>query len=170
MTRRLHLLRHAKSSWADPGLADHDRPLAGRGRRAAAAIADHMAENHIVADLVLCSTALRTRETYQRLEAALSGAPVHYERRLYTASADDLLERLRIVPDEISAVLLIGHNPGIEDLALKLARPSPERDKLQAKFPTAALATLELTGSRWSELESSCADLIGYVRPRDLKG
>ncbi len=168
MTRRLYLLRHAKSSWKDPALADHDRPLAGRGRRAAAAVADHMAERQAVPELVLCSTALRTRETYERLEAALEGAPVHYERRLYAASADDLLERLRTVPDPISSVLLIGHNPGIEELALQLARPSPDRDNLHAKFPTAALATLKLTSSRWSELELGCACLIAFVRPRDL--
>src|SRR3954462_1094953 len=98
MTRRLYLLRHAKSSWKNPALADHDRPLAGRGRRAAAALADHMVEHRIVSELVLCSTAVRARETYERLEAPLAGVPVHYERRLYAASADDLLERLRSVP------------------------------------------------------------------------
>jgi len=162
--KRLYLLRHAKSSWKDTTLADHDRPLAGRGRRAAAAMADHMAQHQIVPDLVLCSTAVRTRETYERLQAA----PVRFERRLYAASADDLLELVRTLPDDVGTVLLIGHNPGIEDLALRLARPSPERDRLQAKFPTAALATLELTGSRWSELEPGCASLIAFVRPSDL--
>ena len=117
---------------------------------------------------MLCSTALRTRETYQRLEEALKRAPVHYERRLYAASADDLLElpAHRARPGQRRAV--IGHNPGIEELALQLARPSPERDNLEAKFPTAALATLELTSSRWSELEPGCASLIAYVQPRDL--
>ena len=168
MNRRLYLLRHAKSSWKDPALADHDRPLAGRGRRASAALAEHMAEHQIVPEFVLCSTALRTRETYGRLEAVLEGAPVLYERRMYAASADDLLELLRTVPEQISSVLLIGHNPGLEELGLQLTRPSPERDNLQAKFPTAALATLELTSSRWDELGPGCASLIAYVRPRDL--
>jgi phosphohistidine phosphatase len=164
MTRRLYLLRHAKSSWKDTTLADHDRPLAGRGRRAAAAVAEHMAQHQIVPELVLCSTALRTRETYERLQAA----PVRYERRIYAAGADDLLELLRTLPYDVGTVLLIGHNPGIEDLALQLARPSAERDRLQAKFPTAALATLELSGLRWSELERGCASLIAFVRPSDL--
>ena len=168
MAKRLYLLRHAKSSWKDPALADHDRPLAGRGRRAAAALADHMVKHQIAPELVLCSTALRTRETYQQLEEALTRTPVHYERRLYAASADDLLELLRTLPDQVSAALLIAHNPGIEELALQLARPSPERDNLEAKFPTAALATLELTSSRWSELEPGCASLIAYVQPRDI--
>ena len=138
MTRRLYLLRHATSSWEDPALADHDRPLAGRGRRAAAALADHMAEHQIVPEFVLCSTALRTRETYGRLEAVLEGAPVLYERRMYAASADDLLELLRTVPEQISSVLLIGHNPGLEELGLQLARPSPERDNLQANERSSA--------------------------------
>ena len=168
MSRRLYLLRHAKSSWKHPELADHDRPLAARGRRAAAAMAHHLAEHQIVPELVLCSTALRTRETYEAIEAALAHAPVRYERRLYGATADDLLERLRAVPDQIRTVMLIGHNPAIEELALLLSRPSPERDQLQAKFPTAALATLEHAGSRWRDLESGCATLIAYVRPRDL--
>jgi phosphohistidine phosphatase len=168
MSGRLYLLRHAKSSWNQPELADHDRPLSGRGRRAAAAMAHHMAEQRIVPELVLCSTALRTRETYERMQAALAPAPVHYERRLYAASADDLLERLRALPDQTGSVLVIGHNPAIEELALQLARPSPERDDLAAKFPTAALATLELTGARWHDLRPGCATLIAFARPRDL--
>lgn len=169
MTRRLHLLRHAKSSWKDTTLADHDRPLAGRGRHAAAAMADHLAEHEIVPELVLCSTAVRARETYERIEAALGGAPVRFQRRIYAASAGELLALLRTVSGEVRSVLLIGHNPGLEDLALVLARPSAERDSLEAKFPTGALATLELTGSRWSELEPGGAALVGFVRPRDLE-
>lgn len=166
MTCRLYLLRHAKSSWDDPSAADHDRPLAARGRRAAAVMADHMAEQRVRPDLVLCSTSVRTRETYERVEAVLGGAPVHYERGLYAASAHSLLERLRTVPDDIGSVLMIGHNPGLEELALHLARPSAERDEIAQKFPTAALATLELT--RWSELEPGGGTLVAYVRPRDL--
>jgi len=168
MSRRLYLLRHAKSSWKHPELADHDRPLAGRGRSAAVAMADYMAEQKIVPELVLCSTAVRTRETYERIEAGLARAPVRYERRLYGASADDLLECLRGVPDEVRSVLMIGHNPAIEEFAIQLARPSPERDDLEAKFPTAALATLELAGSCWRDLQPGRATLIAYVRPRDL--
>ena len=168
MSRRLYLLRHAKSSWEDPALADHDRPLAGRGRRAATAVAAHIATHALVPDLVLCSTSARTRETYQRIESALAGAPVLFERGVYAASADDLLARLRMVPDQVTSVLVIGHNPGLEDLALLLARPSLERDSLQTKFPTAALATLDLTGSHWSELGRDCANLTAFVRPRDL--
>ena len=168
MSRRLYLLRHAKSSWKHPELADHDRPLAGRGRRAAAALADHMAAERILPELVLCSTARRTRETYARIEAVLADAPVRYEPQLYGATGDDLLERVRAVPDQVTTVMLIGHNPAIEELAFFLARPSPERDELHAKFPTGALATLELGGSHWQALQPGGTRLIAYVRPRDL--
>jgi phosphohistidine phosphatase len=117
---------------------------------------------------VLCSTAVRTRETYLRLEPALAGAPVRDERGVYAASRDELLERLRAVQGDITGVLLIGHNPGIQELALLLARPSAERDRLRAKFPTGALATLEFDVSRWFELESGCPTVIACVRPRDI--
>lgn len=169
MPRRLYLLRHAKSSWTDPALADHDRPLAGRGRRAAAAMAAHLAEQAIAPDLVLCSTSVRTRETYARIERALRGAPVRYERRVYAASADDLLALVRAVPDACASVLVIGHNPGLEDLALALARPSGERDAVRAKFPTGALVALEPGGARWAELALGSATLAAFTRPRDLE-
>ena len=131
---RLHLLRHAKSSWKDESLADRDRPLAGRGRRAAAAMAEHFAAQGIVPGLVLCSTAVRTHQTYARLE--LGDVPVRYEPGIYGASADELLTLLRTVPDTVDTLLMIGHNPGLEDLALLLARPSTS-------------ASARRSGSRW---------------------
>jgi phosphohistidine phosphatase len=169
MNKRLYLLRHAKSSWKHPELADHERPLAGRGRRAAKAIAGYLHEHEITAELVLCSTARRARETSERIEPVLAGAAVRYEDRLYAATADALLERLHSVPDGIASVMLIAHNPAIEQLALDLARPSPERRELEIKFPTAALATLEFPGPTWRDLDRGGADLVGLVRPRDLE-
>jgi len=166
--KRIYLLRHAKSSWDDTSLPDHDRPLAGRGRRAAKAIARHMRDSDIEPELVLCSTARRARETLDRIEAALGGAAIEIESDLYAASATTLLQRLRSVPDTVDSVLLIGHNPGLQDLALELARPSPRTDDLAAKYPTAALATLEASASTWRELDRSSAELVELVRPRDL--
>jgi phosphohistidine phosphatase len=118
---------------------------------------------------VLCSTARRARETLERIEPALAAACVRYERHLYTATADALLERLHTVPDAIGSVMLIGHNPAIEQLAHDLARPSPQRRELETKFPTAALATLELPGENWSDVNPDGAQLIDLVRPRDLE-
>jgi phosphohistidine phosphatase len=117
---------------------------------------------------VLCSTARRARETLERIEPALETASVRFDRELYGASETGLLERLREVPDGTGSVMLIGHNPAIEQLALDLARPSPLLGELEAKFPTAALATLELLSPRWRELERGTAELVGFVRPRDL--
>jgi phosphohistidine phosphatase len=165
---RLYLLRHAKSSWTQPELADHDRPLAGRGRRAAKAIARLMDEHDVAPQLVLCSTARRVRETFERIEPALGDPTVSFEPELYGATAEDLLQRLRKVPDGTASVLLIGHNPAIEQLALALARPSRLRSEMAAKFPTAALATLALSGAKWKELGPVRTEVVGFVRPRDL--
>jgi phosphohistidine phosphatase len=166
--RSVYLLRHAKSSWKS-GLPDHERPLAPRGRRAAKAIRRHMRGQGIEPELVLCSTARRTRETLVRIQPALGAAELRIEHELYGASAAVLLDRLRAVPDAIGSVMLIGHNPGLELLALDLAQPAPERRELEEKFPTAALATLVFPGARWRELEPGAAELAGFVKPRDLE-
>jgi len=167
--KHLFLLRHAKSSWDDPGLDDHDRPLASRGRRASALIADHMSRNRIAPALVLCSSARRTRETLDRVSAALGPAEILIEPDLYGASSEDLLQRLREVPDEVESVMLVGHQPAIQDLALRLAAEGPELEALRGKFPTAALATLTFEGD-WSELGQQGSQLAAYVKPKQLKG
>lgn len=166
--RTVYLLRHAKSSWKS-GLPDHERPLAPRGRRAGKAICLQLQKQGIEPEQVLCSTARRTRETLELIEPALGTADVQIEPELYGASRDELLDRLRSVPDGVGSVMLIGHNPGLQLLALDLARPAPELRELEAKYPTAALATLAFPGSSWHELASGGAELVGLVRPRDLE-
>jgi phosphohistidine phosphatase len=158
----LFVLRHAKSSWDDPRLDDHDRPLAARGRRAAALIKDHLSEQGIHPSLVLCSTARRARETLERVDP--DGERV-IESELYGAGAGDLLERLRRVPEELCAVMVIGHNPAIQQLVLALT--GGER-QVAERFPTGALATLRLRSS-WSELAPGQAELAALVRPKDLE-
>ncbi|SRR6266545_3870897 len=166
--RTLYLLRHAKSSWDDPGLSDHDRPLAPRGRRAVKLIASHLRRDEIVPALVLCSSAARARQTLERIEPALGDGPdVLVEREIYRASEDELLDRLRAVPDEVESVMLIGHNPSLQDLALSLSRSGPAREKVELKYPTGALATLAFEGS-WRELGPGVAELQALVRPKDL--
>lgn len=166
LTRRLYLLRHAKSSWKDTSLSDHDRPLAGRGRRATKAIALHLREQGIEPELVLCSTARRARETLEGIEPALGTAALCLEDDLYAAGASALLERLRSVPDAVGSVMLIGHDPGLHDLALTLA---PTATELAAKYPTGALATLQFSGASWRDLDRDAAELVALVRPRDLE-
>jgi phosphohistidine phosphatase len=133
--KRLYFLRHAKSSWKDTSLADHDRPLAGRGRRAAKTIARHVREQGIEPELVLCSLARRARETLDRIEPALGTPTIRVEGDLYAASGPALLDRLRDVPHTVESVMLIGHNPGLQDLALDLARPSRRRMSSRRNTP-----------------------------------
>ena len=161
-TKRLLLLRHAKSSWADRTLADHDRPLAARGRRAARLIGAHLRAQHTKLDLVLCSSAQRARQT---LDLIAPAGQIQIESGLYGASADELLERIRRVGEDVEAVMLIGHNPAIHELAADLVAGASELGV--AKFPTGALATLTLTGP-WHALGPGQAELVALVKPRDL--
>ena len=165
----LYLLRHAKSSWANQTLPDRDRPLARRGRRDAKRIAKYLGRLEIAPELVLCSSAERTRETLDLLRPALGTAStVSLETELYAASADELLERIRTVPEAVGSVMVIGHNPGLQNLALLLASDGAELKRLEAKFPTAALATLALANTTWRRLSQSDAALAAYVVPKQL--
>jgi phosphohistidine phosphatase len=165
----LYLLRHAKSSWADPSLADHERPLAPRGRRDAKRIAAHLVQFEIEPELVLCSTAVRTRDTLALVRPALGPTTrVELEAKLYAASSDELLDCIRALTDAVASAMLIGHNPGLQQLALDLASTGAERERLEAKFPTAALATLELASTTWSRLSEAGAELTSYVVPKQL--
>ena len=167
--KRLFLLRHAKSSWDDPELADRERPLAPRGRRAAVLVAEHLRREGVSAELVLCSSALRTRETLAAILPALDGdVEIRIEGGLYAVGADDLLERLRGIPESVTSVMVIGHNPGLQDLALMLVAEGRGLDRLREKFPTGALATLGFGDAPWSALSAGDATLEAYVVPREL--
>jgi phosphohistidine phosphatase len=175
--KQLFVLRHAKSSWDDPGLADHERPLAPRGIRAAELLREHVKEEGIRPALVLCSPARRTLETLERVSP---GGEVLIEPDLYGASSADLVQRLRQVPATTASVMVIGHNPAAQTLVLRLVRAnglhSPatadsgrggDLADIERKFPTGALATLRFE-CPWSELAPGCAELVGYIRPRSL--
>jgi phosphohistidine phosphatase len=164
---RLYLLRHAKSSWADPALQDHERPLAPRGLRATKRLARHLRRVGVRPELVLCSSAQRTRQTLDGLSGALGEPQVAIEDDLYAAGAGELLNRLQRVPAGVESVLLIGHNPGLETLGLWLAADGARRKRLEEKFPTGALATLAFEAP-WSELGPGTAELVDFVVPREL--
>ena len=166
--KQLFLLRHAKSSWDDSELADHDRPLAPRGRRAVKLIAEHLGQEGVTPALVLCSSALRTRETLEGIASALGESiSVQIEDELYAAPERRLLERLRAVEDGVASLLLIGHNPGVEQLGLSLAGGGQKLAVLSRKYPTGALATLEFSG-RWGDLRPGRAELTDFVTPKQL--
>ncbi|HEV7369096.1 histidine phosphatase family protein [Arenibaculum sp.] len=167
--KTLHLLRHAKSSRDDPDLPDHDRPLADRGREAAAWVGRHMAGRGLAPGLVLCSTARRAEDTLAlALSAAGAGWPVERERGLYLAGAPALLDRLRRIPDEVGSVLLVGHNPDLHDLARDLASSGDGEALagLRQGFPTATLAGIEFDVPSWRELAAGSGRLVGYTVPR----
>jgi phosphohistidine phosphatase len=165
---RLWLLRHAKSSWRDDALADAERPLAPRGERAAAGMASFVAEHAIHPELVLCSTALRARQTLDRVRGALGAPVVSVEPGLYAFDPEPLIERLREVADDVSSVLLVGHNPAMHELAVWAAREGDRLAELTAKYPTGALAELNIDRGPWASLAPGCAVLTRFVPPREL--
>lgn len=170
MRHHIHLLRHAKSSWDDPGLPDHDRPLAPRGRRAAERLSRHVATIGVAPDLVLCSSAIRAVETWEGIK---SGFPpdtqVAVSPELYEAAAPSLLGRLNLLAETVRSVLIIGHNPSIEALAIGLtgAGAADAIARIKTKYPTGALATL-VVEEAWAELAWESAALESFVVPREL--
>lgn len=169
--KQLLLLRHAKSSWDDPELADFDRPLAQRGRNDAQRMGREVAARGWLPQRALVSPAARTRETWEIASAKWPRIPeVSFREALYAADAGDLLVEAQRTPERIGVLLLLGHNPGLEDLARGLARDNSEAGVLELvleKFPTAALARLEFDG-RWDELRPGAARLTDCLRPKDL--
>ncbi|GAB7029255.1 histidine phosphatase family protein [Streptomyces sp. NPDC021749] len=186
-TARLVVLRHAKSAWP-PDVPDHERPLGKRGRRDAPAVGRRLLADGCVPDLVLCSTARRTRETWELVAAELGARPeVVFEPRVYGASTAELLDVLREVPEQRGTVLLIGHQPGVQDLVLSLVgegegeggrgeggeRGGSEATggdeealaRVRAKFPTSGVALLGLPGA-WADLAPGTATLTGFAVPR----
>lgn len=166
--RRLLLLRHAKSSWADAGTRDHDRPLNDRGRSAAALMGDYLRREGLVPELVLCSSARRTCETLARLHLSDS-VDVVVEPALYLAHPETVLDLVRAVDDVVATVMVVGHNPTTHEVALDLTVDGhPDAiARLGQKYPTGALAVLAVPGA-WSDVASATATLERFVVPRDL--
>lgn len=167
MTVRLHLLRHAKSSWADDSIADHERPLAPRGVRAAAQLRRHLATQRVRPSLVVCSSATRARRTLELVLPALAAPRVLVEDGVYLATADELVQRLRRLPDDAHEVMIVGHHPGLHDLATVLVERAwlPE---LAQSLPTGGLLTLDLPAASWQEVAAGTATLVSFVKPREL--
>jgi phosphohistidine phosphatase len=163
---QLLLLRHAKSSWDDAKLADRDRPLNKRGRRAAGTIRQAMLDLGLTPDVVLVSPSRRTQETLSALEPWDDTPLVEHVETLYLASAAQLLAVLRGVNETVRSVMLIGHNPGMHELAVLLAATSAPNERLIAGFPTAALAEFSVA-TQWQRLDAAGTRLVRFLTPRD---
>jgi phosphohistidine phosphatase len=166
----VYLLRHAKSSWDDPSLADFDRPLAPRGRDAAPRIGARMQAQGLLPDAVLTSGARRAQETWELVRPYLDEPQSRVEDNLYGATPEIMFAWLRLLQDEIGSVLLIGHNPGFEELATRLAGGGRKKalKRLRKKYPTATLAVLRFDVDQWSEIAWGGAFLDRFIRPKDL--
>jgi phosphohistidine phosphatase len=166
--KRLFVLRHAKSAWDDPTLRDRDRPLAPRGRKAAKRMGKWARKHDVRPQLVVCSSAVRARETLQRMLPDLGEPEVWFEVTLYAASAETLLARVHALPGGVDEAMVVGHNPGVMDLVLLLAAPGSLRDRAADNVPTGALAVLELDVERWGDAAPGSASLTRFVLPREL--
>jgi phosphohistidine phosphatase len=169
--RCLILMRHAKSSWSDPDLEDHDRPLNQRGRLAAPLMGAWLAERGLAPDFVLCSSSVRTRETWARVRTVLTAAPEpHVQAALYHADPPHMLEAVRAVPADAACVALIGHQPGIGAFTRLLARQDTPQAcaRAYAKFPTAACAVLEFDVGSWAEITFGAGRFTAFAVPREL--
>ncbi len=167
----LSLLRHAKSNWDDAGLKDFDRPLAKRGETAAPRMGAYMATHGIVPELILCSSAVRARQTLALVLPSFADAPtVVYEDGLYLASASALLARIRKIDAKVKHALVVGHDPGMHGLALELSNSgnAKELEALASKFPTAGLAVITFNVRRWSQVKSAAGRLICFMTPKRL--
>lgn len=169
--KTLYLLRHAKSSWDDPGLKDEERPLNERGFRAATVMGLYFAQCGFRPDAILCSTARRALETLDQVRPRLAGKPaLTIDKAIYRADSAALLEMVRGLPETASSALLIGHNPALEEFCQSLAGAGPKelRAAMAEKYPTGALALLVLPQGPWSETGWKTAELRSFTTPKDL--
>jgi phosphohistidine phosphatase len=171
--KRLFLLRHAKSSWADAFVDDFQRGLNKRGRKAAISLSKWLKSKDFEPDFVLCSAASRTRQTLDLVQDGFNTHPeVSIERRLYLADSDQLYARLGEIDVRVpapAAVMVIGHNPGLEELVLRLIPPAETatRARIEAKFPTCAFVALRFTAASWATIGPANATLEAYRIPAD---
>lgn len=172
--KTLYILRHAKSDQGDGSIGDHERPLNERGREAAPRMGAYLKSKGYAPQLILCSTARRTVETCGLVQAVLGDVTVQFEQGLYLAEARSILDRVRRVDEAIGSVMVIGHNPGLEQLANALsASPKAEAEerrhrRMREKFSTCALAVIQFPAKSWREIKQGGGVLVDFMRPREL--
>lgn len=169
--KRLLLVRHAKSSWADPGQADHDRPLNKRGRAAAPVMARWLEAEGLVPERILCSSSARTVETVHRMRRAVPALPEpELLPALYLAGPPTMLRLVRALTDDLSRVMLVAHEPGLSALAEHLsdANPATGCARAFAHFPTAAVAVFQMETGGWAAFGPNAARFTAFAVPREV--
>ncbi|MEQ9814305.1 MAG: histidine phosphatase family protein [Azospirillaceae bacterium] len=169
--KRLILLRHGKSRWTDTDIPDHDRPLAPRGERAAVLMGRYLRQIEQPIDLVLSSTAKRARDTWALAATQIDGLiPTRTDGGIYLKGSDGLLDRIQEIEDGVANLLVVGHNPDLEDLCQLLAEDGDNalRGAAAKKFPTGAVAILDLDIDDWVDLPGSTGKLVDFKAPKNL--
>ncbi len=170
--KTLALLRHAKSDWSEARARDFDRPINARGQRGAIAMGRHVRDGGWHFDRIIASPAVRVAQTIEMASTAWGRSfPIEWDRRIYLASSATLIDLLREIDGDPAALLMVGHNPGLEDLIFDLVPDrgdNPLRAAVEQKFPTATFAVLECAIDRWADIDHGCAQLTVLTRPRDL--
>ena len=167
----LAVLRHAKSSWDNAALDDFNRPLNERGWKDARRMGRELKHRGMHFDLVLASAAARVRETIDGVQEHFDfAAPIQFEQRLYGASEQELLSLVRALPDTAHAALLVGHNPGLEQLLAELTLDDEDglRHRIAGKYPTGALAVVEFAGRRWADVSPATGKIVELILAKDL--
>jgi len=171
--RTLSLFRHAKSAWDDPRCQDFDRPLSGRGLQAAARMGAYMEAHGIKPDLVVSSPSARTKATCDLAFAKLAiNPPVRFEKALYLASPATILSLVKKLPENVRHVMIVGHNPGLHDLAVLLLESGPDDAlaRLREKLPTGSLVEMSFSAAAWKDVRQGSGTLVRFVTPRSLDG
>lgn len=173
MQKTLYILRHAKAETGHPNQDDHSRKLVERGIEAAQITGAFLFRKNIRPAKVLCSDAVRTRETWAQIETIYpTPLNVEFSRKIYMASANEMIQQLVRLPNQLSSVMLIGHNPGVHQICLKLAKEGDEDllDMLYLKFPTCSFAAIDLGNISWSDVADAHGTLVDFVTPKMLAG
>jgi phosphohistidine phosphatase len=171
--RRVMLLRHAKSDWSNPGGGDQARPLNARGRETAPLVGRYLAQSGLTPDLIVCSTAIRTRQTCALVTAELAKVPkIAFEEALYLAEPEEIISVIQTAPAKAHTLMIVGHNPGIHQAAAELTSAGNPEDLqlLSAKFPTAALAVIDFATDDWGNINVHTGRLDRFITPRLLSG
>lgn len=169
--KHLALLRHAKSDWGDADLDDHNRPLNERGWKAARRLGKELKHRSMHFDLVLASTAARVRETIDGIQKKFEfDCEIRFEPELYLASEEGLLSIVRDLAESVESPLLVGHNPGLERLVVDLTRDDSQglRHRVAHKYPTGALALIELPADHWNDVAPASGEIVELILPREL--